>query len=175
MSEEIDPQDFGVSDFSITDGDECGEGHEGHEANPIHRDLWDAATALAEYRCPRGGGGAAALRTESGKILTSVSPQTHHDGTHLCMEVGAILEAHKIAEAVTHSICVARETESAPFGVLTPCGICQERLRWWGPEVEAAITHEGEDLRFLPLAELGPHWWWHRYGVNPSKERGGAE
>lgn len=138
--------------------------------NPLHRDLWIAATQLAERRHPKGWGGAAAIRTKSGKILTSVSPDTHHTGLHLCMEVGAILEAHKWEETVTHSICVARKRESAPFEVLTPCGICQERLRYWGSGVMAAITHGGDELIFLSLGELGPHWWWRVFGENPSRE-----
>lgn len=46
----------------------------------------------------------------------------------LCMETGAILEAHKLNTKVTHTICVAREDENSEFTILTPCGVCQERL-----------------------------------------------
>ncbi|SCZ11810.1 cytidine deaminase [Lysinibacillus sp. TC-37] len=45
--------------------------------------------------------------------------------TELCMGTGAILEAHQFNTKVTHSICVARESEKSE---LTPCGVCQERL-----------------------------------------------
>lgn len=51
------------------------------------------------------------------------------------MEVGAILEAHKLDEVVTHSLCIYREDENSTFVILTPCGICQERLVHWGGEV----------------------------------------
>ncbi|MGH0001036.1 cytidine deaminase [Pseudovibrio ascidiaceicola] len=88
-----------------------------------------------ERRYPTGWGGAASIRTESGKILTSIAPDTKNDGLSLCMEVGAILEAHKLDEVVTHSLCIYREDENSTFVILTPCGICQERLVHWGGEV----------------------------------------
>lgn len=36
---------------------------------------------------------------------------------------------------VTHCICVVRDDENSEFKILTPCGICQERLRYWGEDV----------------------------------------
>lgn len=94
----------------------------------IEHNLYEAAVMLIQNRYPKGFGGAAAIRTESGKILTSVAPDTKHDGLSLCMEVGAYLEAHKLNEAVTHSLCICREDENSEFLILSPCGICQERL-----------------------------------------------
>ena len=97
----------------------------------IEKDLYDAAVQLIETRYPTGWGGAAAVRTRSGKILTSVAPDVKNDALSLCMEVGAYLEAHKLDEAVTHSLCICREDENGDFLVLSPCGICQERLVHW--------------------------------------------
>lgn len=48
------------------------------------------------------------------------------DATNVCIETGAILEAHKFNDPVTHSICVVRDDENSTFKILTPCGICQE-------------------------------------------------
>lgn len=50
------------------------------------------------------------------------------------METGAIVEAHKFGKKVTHSICLARADESSELKILSPCGICQERLFYWGPQ-----------------------------------------
>lgn len=60
----------------------------------IEKDLYDAAAQLIEKRYPTGWGGAAAVRTQSGKILTSVAPDVKNAALSLCMEVGAYLEAH---------------------------------------------------------------------------------
>jgi cytidine deaminase len=125
----------------------------------IETDLYDAAVELASKRYPKGWGGAAAVRTVSGRILTSVPPDTKNDSLALCVEVGAYLEAHKINEAVTHSICVSRETEESDFIILTPCGICQERLVYWGGDVLAAVTSPENRLIFRALRELQPYHW----------------
>ncbi len=59
------------------------------------------------------------MRTRSGKILTSVAPDVKNDALSLCMEVGAYLEAHKLNEAVTHSLCICREDENGDFLVIS--------------------------------------------------------
>ena len=105
---------------------------EGHVMG-VEQDLYQSATALIEKRYPAGWGGAAALRLASGDILTSVAPDTDLDALSVCMELGSLLEAHKRDETVTHSICIYRNDETSKFCVLSPCGICQERLRFWGP------------------------------------------
>ncbi|WP_217534950.1 cytidine deaminase [Vibrio metschnikovii] len=125
----------------------------------IEKDLYDAAAQLIEKRYPTGWGGAAAVRTQSGKILTSVAPDVKNDALSLCMEVGAYLEAHKLNEVVTHSLCICREDEDGEFLVLSPCGICQERLVHWGGDVRAAISTEKNELVFKTLRELMPHHW----------------
>ncbi|MCG8706804.1 cytidine deaminase [Vibrio vulnificus] len=110
-------------------------------------------------RYPSGWGGAAAVRTESGKILTSIAPDTKNDALSLCMEVGAYLEAHKLNERVTHSLCLYRENENDEFLILSPCGVCQERLVHWGGDVKTAITTPENALVFKTIRELMPHHW----------------
>ena len=125
----------------------------------IGKSLYQNAVELIEARYPKGWGGAAAIRTESGKILTSIAPDVKNDGLSLCMEVGAYLEAHKLNEAVTHSLCICRENELSEYLILSPCGICQERLVHWGGDVQAAITTKDNTLVFKSLRELMPHHW----------------
>jgi cytidine deaminase len=121
--------------------------------------LFEAAKNLINLRYPTGWGGAAAIATESGKILTSIAPDTKNDALSLCMEVGACLEAHKLNERVTHSLCICRESEASEFIILTPCGICQERLSHWGGSVSVAISNPASELIFKSLRELMPHHW----------------
>ena len=125
----------------------------------IENELYQAAVTLIERRYPKGWGGAAAVRTESGKILTSVAPDIKNEALSLCMEVGAYLEAHKLNEAVTHSLCLCREDENSDYLILTPCGICQERLVHWGGQVKAAVTTPNNELIFKTIQELQPYHW----------------
>lgn len=125
--------------------------------------LYEEAKALVEQRYPNGWGGAAAMKLEDGTILTSVAPDVINDAVNLCMETGAILEAHKRNQRVTHSVCISRDDETSPFQVLSPCGVCQERLYFWGDGVEVAVTHEGEELMFKTLAEVQPYHWSRAY------------
>lgn len=121
--------------------------------------LYDAARTLIVERYPAGWGGAAAVRTSSGVILTSIAPDVKNDALSLCMEVGAYLEAHKLNESVTHSLCLCREDEKSSFIILSPCGICQERLVHWGGSVKAASTTADQTLKFKTIRELMPHHW----------------
>lgn len=118
---------------------------------------------MIEKRYPSGWGGAAALRIEDGTILTSVAPDVINDSVNLCMETGAILEAHKLAQPVTHSLCLAREDEHSPYQVLTPCGVCQERLFYWGEEVRVAVTAPSETIEYKSLIEVQPYHWSKAY------------
>lgn len=127
----------------------------------IEQQLLEAATNLIEKRYPTGWGGAAAIYTSDGTILTSVAPEVINASTELCIETGAILEAHKYQSKVTHSICVVRDDEQAEFKVLTPCGVCQERLFYWGKDVKVAVTrmNDDESLTFKTLEEVQPYHW----------------
>ncbi|MHA2939681.1 cytidine deaminase [Vibrio sp. RC27] len=130
----------------------------------IEKAIFDAAVELINSRYPSGWGGAAAVRTETGKILTSVAPDIKVESLGLCMEVGAYLEAHKLNEAVTHSLCIARDDEHSEFKVLSPCGVCRERLVHWGGDVMAAVSTPNDELTFKSIRELMPHHWSLAFG-----------
>ncbi|MGH1472264.1 MAG: cytidine deaminase [Cellvibrionaceae bacterium] len=123
------------------------------------KQLYNAAKQIIEERYPAGWGGAAAIRVADGTILTSVSPEVGNDALSLCMEVGALLEANKLNQSVTHSLCIYRESENSECIILTPCGICQERLIVWGKDVQVAISNSENILQFLSLNQLMPYHW----------------
>ncbi len=132
--------------------------------NPeIEQELYKRAVALIEKRYPKGWGGAGVVHTENGNYYTSVCIETANASAILCIETGAMLEAHKYHERVTHCLCLVREDEQSPFEVLSPCGICQERLRYWGEEVQVAVTTGDHSLLFVPLKELQPYHWSRAY------------
>ena len=129
----------------------------------IEKEMYRRAAALIERRYPSGWGGAGVVHTAAGHYFTSVSIDTANASAVLCIETGAMLEAHKYNERVTHCLCLVREEAGGPFRILTPCGICQERLRFWGEDVQVAVTSEDPVPRFVPLGELQPYHWTRAY------------
>lgn len=121
--------------------------------------MYRLAVELIQKRYKKGWGGAAVIRTEKDSYFTSVPIETANASAILCIEVGAMCEAHKYNEKVTHCLCVVRDDENAPFKVLSPCGICQERLRYWGEDVKVGVTTPDNSLRFVALRELTPYHW----------------
>jgi cytidine deaminase len=128
---------------------------------PLDQTLVDAALALAASRWPGREAGAAALYTASGRILTSVFAESPHQSACLCHETGAICEAHKLGDPVTASVCVSREDGASPFIILPPCGICCERLAYWGGDVEVAIPSADNPSNWerRRLKQIMPFYW----------------
>lgn len=129
----------------------------------IEETMYNKAVDFIKQRYPTGWGGAAIIRTSNEKMLISVAPTVNNASAELCIETGAICEAHKFDLKVTHCICVARDNEKSDFKVLTPCGICQERLRYWGGEVMVGVTTVNNSLKFVTLNELMPYYWYNAY------------
>jgi cytidine deaminase len=127
----------------------------------LDQNLVDAAVSQAVSRFPTGYAGAAAVRTETGRVITSVSFDPPNSGAALCHEAGAYCEANRLNEKVVASVCVSRSDPSRPFLVLAPCGICQERLALWGQDVEVAVAVPGRPGQWQSkrLFEVNPHFW----------------
>ncbi len=128
--------------------------------------LVEAAKALACQRYAGdsdgdGWAGAAATYTSDDRILTSVYVDSQNASAALCCETGAIAEAHKLGVAISASVCVQRERPDAPFVIVAPCGICQERFAFWGGGVQVGVPDPDDPTRWLslPLRELQPHYW----------------
>lgn len=132
----------------------------------IEKEMYEKAVELIEKRYPIGWGGAGVIHTINGNYYTSVAIDTENASAILCIETGAILEAHKYNEQVTHCMCLVRDNEDSEFKVLSPCGICQERLRYWGESVQVAVTTEDNSLLFVELKELQPYHWTKAYPKN---------
>ncbi len=135
------------------------------ENHGIEEKMYQMAVKLIQKRYPAGWGGAAVIRTAQGSYFTSVAIETANASAVLCIEVGAMCEAHKFNERVTHCLCVVREDGNSPFRVLSPCGICQERLRYWGDAVQVGVTTGDDTLTFVPLRELTPYHWTNAYSA----------
>ena len=129
----------------------------------IEEEMYYRAIELIKKRYPKGWGGAAVIHSEDGQYFTSVSIETANSSVDLCIEVGAMCEAHKYNVRVTHCLCVVRDDENSPFKVLSPCGVCQERLRFWGEGVKVGVTTSENVLKFVTLNEFQPYHWTNAY------------
>lgn len=135
----------------------------------LDQTLVNTAIELLETRFPAAEGIAAAMYTEDGEILTSVFFQPEWGGGGLCAETGAILEAHKRNKRITAAVCVSRLNGASPIVILTPCGICQERLFHWGPAVEVAVPDLSDGTRWnaKTLRDVQPYYWVNVFGDDP--------
>ncbi|TDM02200.1 cytidine deaminase [Macrococcus carouselicus] len=129
----------------------------------IEEKLFEEAKSFIMKRFPEGWGGAAAMYSKNKQIYVSIAPEVINASTELCIETGAILQAHKNDDVITHSICVVRDDENSEFKVLTPCGTCQERLLYWGNKVSVAVTNNENKLHYKTLRELQPYHWTNAY------------
>ncbi|NRQ39403.1 cytidine deaminase [Nonomuraea sp. NN258] len=128
----------------------------------LDQKLVDAAVAQLERRWPVGEpGGAAAVYLADGRILTSVGLDNLNGGVSLCHETGAICQAYTLDERVTASVCVYREPAEGRSLVLPPCGICQERLALWGPDVQVGVPDPASagGWSARTLREVNPYYW----------------
>ncbi|MCH5352207.1 MAG: hypothetical protein J1E06_01920 [Acutalibacter sp.] len=62
------------------------------------------------------------MHTANGNYFASIGIDTANSSAILCTETGAMLEAHKFNEKVTHCMCLVRD-ENSPYKVLSPCGV----------------------------------------------------
>lgn len=132
--------------------------------------LFEEVKKTLNHHYPTDWGGAAGVLLEDGTVLTSISPEFANAASSVCMELGSYLEAAKLKQKVVRTLYLIREDTQANFKVLTPCGICQERLHLWGNQVECAVTIDessiythGEDIPYQSLKTLSPYHWLKAY------------
>lgn len=124
--------------------------------------LVDAAVDQLHVRWPQAGQGvAAAVYLDGGEILTSVALDNFNAAATLCAETGALCQAYTLDRRVTASVCVSKESGDDVIRVLAPCGICQERLALWGPDVQVAVADDTADRGWAArtLVEMNPFYW----------------
>jgi cytidine deaminase len=133
----------------------------GYSVMQVDQALFDAAVEQLHTRWPGDGAGvAAAVYLADGSILTGVPLDNINPSMTLCAETGPICQANTTDKAIVASICVARAA-GGEFHVLAPCGACQERLAFWGPDVEVGVASANSDAGWesRALIEVHPHYW----------------
>jgi cytidine deaminase len=129
---------------------------------PVDQDLYDAAVGLIETRLADASWKtAAAIRLDDGEVLTGIGLANFSAAAGFCAEVGPLAQAYTRDRNVVASICVNRSEERGNDLVLAPCGVCQERLALWGPDVEVGVADDTAQAGWSSrrLVELMPYYW----------------
>ncbi|UYM06218.1 cytidine/deoxycytidylate deaminase family protein [Solicola gregarius] len=124
--------------------------------------LLDAARDLTRQRfaADEPDVGAAAMLLADGSVVTSTTPDYFNKMVDVCQETGSLLEAFKRDLSVVASVCVGRVAPET-FLVLSPCGVCLERLISHGPDVVVGVPDEGDATRarWVSVREAHPYFW----------------
>lgn len=83
--------------------------------------------------------GAAAMLLPDGTVLAGTAPEVANSGVALCHETEPYCAAYRLDQRIVASICLSRLVDGR-YLVLSPCGICRERLAVHGPDVMVATA-----------------------------------
>lgn len=120
-----------------------------------------ACRALIESRFERDDHrGAAAMLLADGTILTGTSPEAINPSVEVCHEIEPYCAAYRLDQPIVASICLHRHPDGR-FLVLSPCGVCRERLAVHGPQVRVAVAKPGDPTQVVwkPLKDVLPDYW----------------
>ena len=104
--------------------------------------------------------GAAAMLLSDGTILTGTSPEAVNASVAVCHEIEPYCAAFRLDQRIVASVCLHRVPDGT-FLVLSPCGVCRERLAVHGPEVLVAVAAKSNpsSVEWRTLREVLPHYW----------------
>lgn len=121
----------------------------------------DACRTLIDGRFPGGSErGAAAMLLADGTILTGTSPDAANSSVEVCHEIEPYCGAFRLGQSIVASVCLHRDSDGR-FLVLSPCGVCRERLAVHGPDVLVAVADESDPtvVQWETLKDVLPHYW----------------
>jgi cytidine deaminase len=97
---------------------------------------------------------------DDGTILTGTAPEAINPAVQVCHETEPFCAAFRLGRRIVASVCLHREPGGRTV-VLSPCGVCRERLAGHGPHVLVAVA-EGSDptrVAWKSLHEALPDYW----------------
>lgn len=104
--------------------------------------------------------GAAAMLLADGTILTGTAPDAINPSVEVCHEIEPYCGAFRLGRPVVASICLHRQPGGRTI-VLSPCGVCRERLAVHGPQVLVAVAAPTDvtEIVWKPLKDVLPDYW----------------
>lgn len=109
--------------------------------------------------------------TEKGEILFGVATDAFLNSACLCAETGPICEAQRQNVKLTALVCIIRDKPNSKYKFLTPCGLCQERLCFFGNDLTVIVPQsDPAEWTIKTLKELQPNHWHESYQTNVDKE-----
>lgn len=120
-----------------------------------------ACSELINSRFPDGDHrGAAAMLLADGTIRTGTAPDAINPSVEVCHEIEPYCAAFRLGQPVVASICLHREPGGRTI-VLSPCGVCRERLAVHGPHVLVAVAKPGDatEIVWKELKDVLPDYW----------------
>ncbi|HNV13556.1 MAG: cytidine deaminase [Actinomycetales bacterium] len=104
--------------------------------------------------------GAAAMLLRDGTILTGTSPNAINPSVEVCHEIEPYCAAYRLDQSVVASVCLHRQP-GGRFVVLSPCGVCRERLAVHGPAVLVAVADPNDPsvIVWKTLKDVLPDYW----------------
>lgn len=97
---------------------------------------------------------------DDGTILTGTSPDAINSSVQVCHEIEPYCAAFRLGRSVVASVCLHREPGGRTL-VLSPCGVCRERLATHGPNVLVAVADITDPTVVIwrTLKEVLPDYW----------------
>ena len=104
--------------------------------------------------------GAAAMLLDDGTILAGTAPDSLNASVELCHETEPYCAAYRLQQRIIASVCLHREASGRTV-VLSPCGVCRERLAIHGPEVLVAVANRSDPtlVQWKKLSAVLPDYW----------------
>ncbi len=95
-----------------------------------------------------------------GSILVGTSPDALNASVEVCHEVEPYCAAFRLGQPVVASVCLHRQSGGRVV-VLSPCGVCRERLAVYGPRVLVGVADRSDASRVVwkPLSDVLPDYW----------------
>ncbi len=95
-----------------------------------------------------------------GTILTGTAPHAINAAVQVCHEVEPYCAAHRLSQLVVASVCLHRRPGGRTV-VLSPCGVCRERLAAHGPDVLVAVadSRDATIVVWKRLSQVLPDYW----------------
>ena len=113
----------------------------------------DAAVAAGTYR------------------ITGTAPHAVNPSVEVCHELEPYCGAYRLDQPIVASICLHRQPGGRVV-VLSPCGVCRERLAVHGPEVLVAVADPQDPtvIVWKRLKVVLPDYWMTAFpdGIDPA-------